>query len=265
MVKYWEEVIKIYKEPKLTNPSLVAAWPGIANVALEAASYLRKELKAERFAEIEPLPFFDPSGVLIKDNLIQPPSFPRSEFYHWKRGEAKGDLIIFLGEAQPTSQSYELANKVLDLAQKFGVRWVYTFAAALIPNFTDKPRVWAAVTDSELLSELEGHGLDLKGDFFVAGMNGLLLSVAKERDMKGICLLGETPRFLGEVSNPAASQAVLQVLTKLLNIEIDMSELEEAASQARQELERIVKESRREFIDQFTVPLWERPEEEEKG
>ena len=265
MAKHSEEVIKIYKEPKLTNPYLVAAWPGIANVALEAASYLKKKSKAEEFAEIEPLPFFDPSGVFIKSNLIQLPSFPQSKFYYCKRGETKNDLIIFLGEAQPTSKGYELANKVLDLAQKFGVTWVYTFAAALIPHFTDKPRVWAAATDGDLLSELEGHGLDLKGDFFVAGMNGLLLSVAKERNMKGVCLLGETPRFLGEVSNPAASQAVLQVLTKLLNIEIDMSELEETVSRAREELERIVKESRREFIDQFTVPLWERPEEEEKG
>ena len=35
--------------------------------------------------------------------------------------------------------------------------------------------------------------------------------------------------------------------------------------QAREEIERIVKESRREFIDRFTVPLWERSEEEGKG
>jgi len=265
MKKRKEEVFKIYKEPKLANPCLVAAWPGIANVALGAASYLRGKLGAEEFAEIEPLSFFDLSGVFIEGNLIQSPKLPRSKFYYWKRRETGGDLIIFVGEAQPTSQGYEFANKILDLAQRFGVREVFTFAAALIPQFKEKPRVWAAATDSQILSELEGRGLVLKSNFYIAGMNGLLLSVAKERGMKGTCLLGETPRYLSEVGNPIASQAVLEVLTKILKIEIDMRELKKMAQQARQEIDEVIKESRREFIDRFTVPLWERPEEEEKG
>jgi uncharacterized protein (TIGR00162 family) len=263
MKKRREEVIKIYKEPKLTKPSLVAAWPGIANVALGAADYLRKKLGTEEFAEIEPLSFFDLNGVFVEENLIQSPRFPRSKFYYWKRKETEGDLIIFVGEAQPTSQSYEFAKMILDLAQRLGIREVYTFAAALVPQFAEKPRVWAAATDSQLLSELEERGLVLKDDFYIAGMNGLLLSVAKERGLKGICLLGETPRYLGEMGNPIASQAVLQVLTKILKIEIDMTELEDTVQQARQEIEKVIKESRREFIDHFTVPLWERTEEEE--
>ncbi len=265
MVKRQKEVVKIYKEPKLTQPILVAAWPGIGNIALGAISYLREKLAAEEFAEIEPLSFFDLSGVFIADNLIQPPRFPQSRFYYWKREKAGNDLIIFLSEAQPTFQSYEFANKILDVAQKFGVQQVYTLAAALISHFTEKPRVWAAATDSKLLNQFEKSGLVLKGDFYVAGMNGLLLSVAKERGMKGICLLGETPRYLGEMGNPIASQAVLEVLTKMLRIKIDFSELEDMAKQARQEIDKLVKESRREFINHFTVPLWERPEEEERG
>ena len=269
MAKRQKEVIKVYKEPKLTRPILVAAWPGIGNVALAATSYLRENLDAKEFAEIEPLSFFDLSGVSIADNLIQLPRFPQSRFYYWKRGKERGkagnDLIIFLSEAQPTSQSYEFANKILDVAQKFGVEQVYTLAAAIVSQFSEKPRVWAAATDSELLDQFEKDGLVLKGDFYVAGMNGVLLSVAKERGMKGVCLLGETPRYLAEMGNPIASQAVLEVLTKMLRIKIDTSEMEEMAKQARQEIEKLVKESRREFIDNFTVPLWERPEEEERG
>jgi len=263
MVKRREEVIKIYKEPKLKRPSLVAAWPGIGNVALVAADYLKEKLGAEEFAEIDPLPFFELNGVIIEENLIQYPRFPQSKFYYWKRKEPGSDLIVFIGEAQPSTRGYEFANTILDLAQKFGVRQIYTFAAALIQQYEEKPRVWATATDKQLLKKLEGQDLVLKGDFYVAGMNGLLLSVAKERGMKGVCLLGETPRYLGEVGNPAASQSVLEVLNKLLKIDIDMTEIELLAQQARQEIENIVKESRREYIDRFTVPLWERSEEEE--
>jgi hypothetical protein len=31
------------------------------------------------------------------------------------------------------------------------------------------------------------------------------------------------------------------------------------------EMEKFIEESRREFIDHFTFPLWERPEEEDKN
>lgn len=265
MRKREEEIIKVYKVPKLTNPSLVAAWPGIANVALTAASYISDSLKAKEFAEVQSLSFFDLNGALIEKNLVQAPRFPESKFYYWKRNKAGGDLIFFIGEAQPAARSYEFANKILDFVQGFGVTRVYTLAAAIVPQFADKPRVWAAATDNELLSDLESNGLVLKGNFYVAGMNGLLLSVAKEKNMRGICLLGETPRYLSDIGNPIASQSVIEVLTRLLNIEIDMTELEQMVKEARQQIDEAIRESRRQYIDQFTVPLWERPPEEEKG
>ena len=65
MVKRREEVIKIYKEPKLKRPSLVAAWPGIGNVALVAADYLKEKLGVDEFAEIDPLPFFKKSPLAL--------------------------------------------------------------------------------------------------------------------------------------------------------------------------------------------------------
>lgn len=269
MSKHSQIMINIYKEPKLNDPVLIAAWPGISNVALGAVSYLKEKLQSKEFAEIDPLPFFEPGGVIIEDNLIQHPKFPQNKFYYHKgkgRGKAKGqDLIILIGEAQPTSRTYEFANLVLDLAQSFGVKQVYSFAAALIQNFAEKPRVWAAATDMDLIEILEDMGLILKNNFYVAGMNGLLLSVAKERNMKGICLLGETPRYLSEMGNPFASQSILEVLNKILRIEIDMTELESLGKQAFQEIEKVLNEGRRDFIDRFTVPLWERPDKEDKG
>ncbi len=265
MRKRGEGIIKVYSEPKLSRPSLVAAWPGVANVALIAANYLSEKLGAEEFAEIEPSSFFDLNGTFVDKNLIQLPRLPQSKFYYWKRKGAGADLMIFIGEAQPASRSYEFAQQLLGFAQRLGVTHIYTFAAAVVPQFAEQPRVWAATTHRGLLSELEAQGLVLKGNFYIAGMNGLLLSVAKERDLKGTCLLGESPRYLSEIGNPVASKSVLEILTRILKIDIDMTELDGMADQARQEIAEAVKESRRQYIDHFTVPLWERPEEEEKG
>jgi hypothetical protein len=43
-----------------------------------------------------------------------------------------------------------------------------------------------------------------------------------------------------------------------------MTEIDSLAAQSRQQIEELIKESRRQFISDFTVPLWERPQEEDQ-
>jgi hypothetical protein len=257
--------VRIYRKPRLKRPVLVAAWPGIGNVALRAASYLRQKLGAEAFGEIAPMPFFEPGGVFIEEDVIQPLRFPQSKFYFWRNPGSGSDIIIFEAETQPSTRGYEFAGMVLDAAQRLGVRQVYTFAAALVQTLVESPRVWAAAASQEKVEELKKYGVVLKGDFYIAGLNGLCLGLAQERGMEAICLLGETIRYFPQVENPAASYAVLEVLTRVLGIEIDFTELMEEARQARRELERLVMESRRQYIDRFTVPLWEQEPGPEEG
>jgi hypothetical protein len=265
MFDAWSKAIKIYREPKLSRPSLVAAWPGISNVALRAAIYLKEKLVAEEFAAVEPAGFFALAGATIEDNLILPPRFPESTFYYWNNPRTGRDLIIFLGEAQPAFQGYEFAHQILELAENLGVERIYTFAAALVSHQEDKPRVWAAATDPHLLQEVERVGLVLKGNFYITGMNGLLLAVAKERGLEGLCLLGETPHYVAQIQNPGASLAVLEALTRILDIDLDLSELEEEAKQFAGEMDRLARESQRQFIDRFTIPLWEQQRDEEEN
>lgn len=254
--------VKIYREPKLINPCLVAAWPGVGNVAFIAATYLRNKLRAEEFGEIEPLDFFDLGGVFIKENVIEMPKFPESKFYYWdNRGEGK-DMMIFVAEAQPVFGAYEYVTRVLEVAERFGVRRVYTLAAALTEHHPEKPRVLGAATTTELLEELKKHDIVLAGDFYISGLNGLLLGAAKERNMEGICLLGETARYAAKMANPRSSQAVLGVLTQLLGVGIDMAELEEFAEAQEKQINQIGHEMRKEFLQHFTKPIWERGEEE---
>jgi len=259
------EDIELIERPRLSNPLFLAAWPGIGQVALIAVRYLREQLGAQEFARISPLNYFDPGGVFIEDNIIQSPRFPQSIFYYWRHPEGVQDMVIFEGEAQPTFHAYGLAHKVLDLAQSLGAGRVFTFAAALVSEFSESPRVWAAGTSPGLCRELERHGAILKGDFFIAGMNGVLLAVAQERGMEAACLLGETLRFFPQKDNPVASLAILEVFTGFLGLPVNLEGLRRSAEQARAELERLIRQSRREFIDRFTFPLWERGDEEEKA
>jgi uncharacterized protein (TIGR00162 family) len=256
------EAIDLYQEPVLRKPIMVAAWPGISNVALRAASYLKDKLGAEEFGDFKPFGFFSPAGVIVQNDVVGMPIFPESKFYYWKNRDSGNDIIIFIAEAQPVLKQYEFASLVLDVAQRFSVERVYTFAAAIVPHSSEESKVWGAVTEDWLIAELKRCGVTLRGDYHIRGLNGLLLGVARERGIPGICLLGETPQQFAEMENPRASLGVLQALVEMLGIDIDFDELEEQARQADEEMERIARETMSRYIDDFTRPIWEREEEE---
>lgn len=232
------EAIRLDKEPELKNPVLIAAWPGMGGVAVIAARYLRDKLGAEEFGEIEPSHFFDVGAVSIEDHVIQELEFPESKFYFWRSG-GEADLIIFVGEAQPPMKSYRLANLVLEVAQRLKAKRVYTFAAAPTHvHHTRRPKTLGATTHPHLMEELRRNNVTPMAAGSISGLNGLLLGVAKERGMEGICLLGEIPVYTAQIPNPRSSKAVLEVLTKMQGIELDMADLDEWATEAEAEIEK---------------------------
>lgn len=243
---------------------MFASWPGIGNVSLTAAKYLVEKLNAEEIGEIDPLSFFEPTGVTVRDNVVESPRFPESKFYYWHSATGDKNLLLFIGEEQPTFRGYDLVNCVLDVAEKFNVTRVYSCAAAVTQtHHSQESKVWAVATTPELVQELSKYDVILRGNLRIAGLNGLVMGMAKDRGMEGICLLGEVPAYATQIANPKASLAVLTVLTKMLRIELDLSQLKSLARQVEEEMERLRKRATAEFIDQFTEPIWEQDEEEE--
>jgi proteasome assembly chaperone (PAC2) family protein len=254
--------VKLYKEPRVKSSDLIAAWPGIGNVALIVAKYIKDKLNAEEIGEIEPFDFFDPIGIMVKGNIVEAPQFPESKFYHWHNSASGRDLILFISDEQPSFKGYELANSVLDVSRKLKVKRVYTCAAAIARiHHAEKPKVWGAATNQKLLETLKKYDIILRGDIQIAGLNGLFLGVAKEMGFEGICLLGEVPMYTTRIPNPKASLAVLDILTKMLDININLSELTKLARESDEEMTKLAAEAMGEFIDRYTKPVWP-PEEE---
>lgn len=250
------------KEIKAKKPYMVAAWPGIGNVSLLAINYLKERLKVEEFAEIEPYEFFDPSGVVVNSNIVETPRFPQSKFYFCTKKGAKHDIIFFLGEAQPSLRSYDFAQRIVEVAKKLKVKRIFTCAAAVVRMpYAQTPKVWAVATHPSLVDELKQYDVEMKGDFIISGLNGLLLGVAKEKGLEGICLLGEVPFYAGRVENPRASLAVLQVLSQMLDVGVDTKELEKQAKESDSKMEQLAKEAMGQFIENYTKPMWQQEEE----
>ena len=259
------DLVKLYARPKLNSPNLLAAWPGIGNVSMLVATYLERKLDFKKLGEIKASRFFDPIGVAVRDNVVESPQFPQNMFYYWKNEGGGSDIILFIGEDQPASKGYELANCVIDLGLRFQVKRIYTCAAAITRiHHTEQPRVWGVATVQQLTDELREYDLVQRGNLQISGLNGLLLGVAKERDVEGICLLGEVPMYTTRIQNPMAALAILGVLPEMLEIRIDTSEMAQLASETRDKMKQIAAQAMGEYIDLFTEPIWEYGQEEEE-
>ncbi len=235
-------MIKFTKKPRLKSPYLVAAWPGMGNVAARAVEFLWEQLKPIEFAELSAEGFFYPHEAWIVNSQIEFPRLPTGKFYYWKNAKGKNDLIVFLCEAQPSlEKGYSYAQMVLDVAAAFNVKRVFTFASMPTPiDHTQESRVWATVTDKKIIKELDKLRVQPMRSGQISGLNGLLLSVAKERRIEGICFLAEIPLYSIQIENPKASKAVLTVFAKILNLNIDFSGLDERAKIVEDEIEKLV-------------------------
>jgi proteasome assembly chaperone (PAC2) family protein len=225
----------------------------MGGVALIATQTLRQKLRAEECGEILPYDFFSPGEVLIEDQVIQMPKFPENKFYFWDKGD-KHDLLIFIGNDQP-QRGWEFAHLVLDVAEEFRVRRIYTFAAfPLWLHHSRDPRVWGTATNTQLVKYLKTYGVTPMGEGNIGGLNGLLLGVARQRGMEGVCLLGEMPIYATRIANPKAAQVVLEVLTKMLGIVIDLEDLAAMVEQMEPTMEQLygfLSEEAKEAIARF--------------
>jgi hypothetical protein len=230
--------VRVYREPKLKNPLMVAAWPGMGYLAKISADYLREQLDAELFAEIH-----SPQGQILYRKGVAKLSPIRHRFYCY----SEKDLVICSGDGQPQSpwETHKLANEVMDVAEKFNVRMIYTMAA--FPSaYTGKPRVFGVVNKPELVKHLREHGVVvMEGEGRITGLNGIMIGVARRRKVDGVCLLGQ-------ISNPyipqhRSAQSVLEVLTRMLDVKVDLTALEEQAKKVEESVRKRLKRPGREI------------------
>jgi uncharacterized protein len=273
--------VRLHSDPQLDRPDLIAGWPGIGNIGVVAVDTLKGQVGAEEFGEIEPWDFFYPKKVIIKQGVLEDLEFPGNKFYFKKL--PRRDVIIFIGEEQPTEsgrryaegkKAYDMANMVLDVAEKYGCRRIYTSGAAVAPiHHSVRPRVWGAVSSKDMAEEVRSRpntvlmssiaGMDSTGT--ITGLNGLLLGVAKKRGFDSICLMGEIPDYLSGAPfpYPKASKSVLEVLTAMLETDVDYSLLDSMATQIESFIEKIYNEippELRERIEQRKLALQPRSE-----
>ncbi len=234
--------VRFVKKPRLKKPYLIAAWPGMGEVAFRAATYLVEQLKAEEFASIPSEEFFYLTSSLVRQGVLKVPDLPYSKFYYYKNKTGKNDFIIFISNAQPDlARADEYSRRVIQVAKSLKVETVVSFASMPLGiDHTQDPGVWFAATSSGISNRLKKIGLNALSEGAISGMNGLFLGIAGREGLEGFCLLGEIPLYTIQIDNPKASCAVLKALSKMISFNIDFSKLSEQSGAMESEINKLL-------------------------
>src|SRR5215211_3524101 len=232
------------ERPALTRPVLVAAfrgWNDGGQGASLAGGYLAKTWEAERFAEIDPEGFFDFQStrphVSLVDGLTRRIDWPENAFYHARLEGADRDAILMLG-IEPNLRWRAFADLIVGLAKDYGVEMMVSLGALLadVPHTRDAP-VTGSATDPKLVEELGLQASRYEGP---TGIVGVLHDACRRAGIASVSLWAAVPHYVSLTPSPKAAMALCERLGSLLDTDIDVGELKEAAEGYVEQVSRAV-------------------------
>src|SRR3989344_426882 len=235
-----QTTIKVVDKPKLRKPIFIEGLPGIGNVGRVAAGYLISELKMKKLAELYS-PHFLPLVILQENSEV---SLLKNEFYYYKTKNER-DMIVLTGDTQSISPEghYEVCEKILDFTEKHEISEIITLGGFAQGEMVQEPKVIGAVNNAKMLKKYNKYNIDFGQEHSVGtivGASGLLLGMAKLKDIDAMCLMGETIG-LPMVTDPKAAEKALQVVTKILGLKVDLSKIEKAIQEMEDKIKKTEK------------------------
>ena len=228
--------LESFDKSTLSNPVLIEGLPGIGQVGKLVAEYMIHILEAEKIGEIHSL-YFPPQVIIEEDGLAR---LARNELYLY-RSEGK-ELVFLVGDHQSTSGEghYILADCYCGIAEELKVKRIYTLGGFGVGHLVDAPRVLGAVNRLGLREEVEALGVTFNRDEpggGIIGAAGLILGLSAPMGIDAICLMGETSGYLVD---PMSAANVLAILSKLIDVPVDPTKLNDRAAEMEKAIESMV-------------------------
>jgi proteasome assembly chaperone (PAC2) family protein len=230
--------------PELRRPVLVAAfrgWNDGGQGATLAAGYLAKQWGADQFASIDPEEFYDFQAmrpqVTLEEGMTRKLEWPENSFFHAPIPGTDRDAVILLG-TEPNLRWKTFSRLVLGLVEELGIERAVTFGSLLadVPHTRPAP-VTAAATDETLMEEL---GLEPSRYEGPTGIVGVLLDSCRNAGITSLSLWAAVPHYVSLAPSPRAALALVRRFGELMQIDIDVSELDQAADEYSEQVSEAV-------------------------
>lgn len=175
---------------KLENSLLIAGFPGIGYIGSIVAKMLIEFSQADLFGELYS-PNFQDFVFIDKNGICHP---PRYRFYAVRKSR---DLIILTGDGYPALEDipghYKVCGDILDFVEKIGCRFIITIDG--VPLSLSREEIFVAATSKEIASQYIEKGVAPYKNKRIIGLAGLILGLAKKRELEGACLLASTSGY----------------------------------------------------------------------
>lgn len=248
-------------EPASNLTTMVIAfggWIDAGQAATGALRHLVRDLPAPRLARIDPEEFFvftqERPEVRMRPDGYREIIWPKSEFFSW-RPEAGGDGLLLFSGPEPHQRWSTYTRAFLDVAQRCGVRRIVSLGALLASAPHTRPmRVTARSNDPAWRSLVEAWGIYRPPTYEgPTGISSVVLDAAERRGIMHLGFMGQAPHYLQGAENPAAIQALLTYVARLLDLTPDMSHFAEAIREFHTECDKAVARNRstREHVRQL--------------
>src|SRR3989449_10909477 len=239
-------------EPPATLTTMVIAfggWIDAGRAATGALRHLVRDLPAERMARMDPEEFFvftqERPEVRLRDDGDRDVHWPKSEFFAWSPRERRDGLLLFCGP-EPHQKWRTYTKAFLDVAERCGVKRIVSLGALLAGAPHTRPiRVTGRSSDPAWRSVLEAWGIYRRPSYEgPTGISTVVLDAAERRGMSHLGLMGQAPHYLQNNENPAAIQALLTYVARLLHLSPAMSHFAKAIQDFRTQCDREVARKR---------------------
>jgi proteasome assembly chaperone (PAC2) family protein len=253
--------VEFDREPPANLTTMLIAfggWIDAGQAATGALRHLVRDLSAARLAWIDPDEFFvftqERPTVWLRADGDRDIRWPRSEFFAWYPEDRRDGLLLFSGP-EPHQKWRTYTKAFLDVAERCGVRRIVSLGALLAGAPHTRPiRVTARCTDPAWRSLVEAWGIYRRPTYEgPTGISTVVLDDAERRGMSHLGFMGQAPHYLQGAENPAAIQALLTYVARLLHLSPDMSTFDEAIQDFRSQCDRAVARDRatREHVQQL--------------
>ncbi|MBD3292014.1 MAG: hypothetical protein GF393_03760 [Armatimonadia bacterium] len=256
----------------------LTGWMDGGHVSTGTVGYLRERLAAAAFAEIDPLDFYifhfpvssipisvyldDGKAVVqpvnpmeftalfrphtrIEDGIIKELEYPENLFSHAETPDGTPDLVLLSGE-EPHVRWGAYCDCVFGVCEEMGIKDIYFVGSVASPvPHTREPRLRASMADESLKPELAAAGLSF-GQY--EGPSSIITSLTHHSMELGIrmrSLVVEIPHypFLEMPTYPRSILKTAGALDDLLGLDIDLTDLQDAAEEADRKLAAVMEDN----------------------
>lgn len=238
--------VEMEKDFEVEDPVFIEGLAGIGHIGKTTVSYLVDHLDAEKIGELYSHHF--PPYTIIRDNRTV--DLLKNGIYQVQRDNGR-DLVFIEGNAQASTPEghYEIAEKIMELVEDVDASEVITVGGYGTGDVVEDPSVFGAVTTEDAKEGYEDYNIEFDHEVGqIVGASGLILGLSADRGYPGICLLGETPGFL--LSDPKATEAVLQAMESILDLDIDYSDLDKKVEESQEVLKKLQNLQQKQTQDQ---------------